>query len=496
MLFSPNNRFRSGNILLSGAVLTFLEIAVISAATLCFSLNSFDRNFYVFFFSFLIFGLLGLIGSRLISFNHEFKAKEIFQLSALNLIGVILVSAFMYLALDLCGSFDAAFLEAVSGLTTTSMTGLSPETLGTSILFFRSISQWVGGFGALLLVFVALPSAGRTDEFDISFARTFTTNSLSQTLRRIAGVYGTLTLLICIGFLLAGMSFFESVCHSFSTVSTGGFSTKNSSIAGFESEAIEWVAASGMTVSGVSFIIWWWMYQKKFTSVRESSEFRVHIGLALISIAAFTFWLRNIGNFSEALRDSYFLSASLLSTTGFTSMDWAFSSGMACVVLLLLGTGAMAGSAGGGYGSGRVLQHIRFVRRELTVQYKPNAVRVVKVSGNVIDERSLLRLQGFTAIFILLVTIGAFLVSISEQGYSTLESLSLSLSALATAGPSLLGGTGSQIADFNTTGNIAVSFLMIIGRLSIFPIAYLGLSLFRTIREGPMRRLRLNRERP
>lgn len=496
MFFSPNNRFRSENILLLGFVLTFLEIAIISAASLCFSLDSVDRNFYVFLCSFLIFGLLGLLGIRVTSFNHEFKAKEVFQLSALNLFGVILASTFIYLALGLCGSFDAAFLEAVSGFTTTSMTGLSPETLETSILFFRSISQWVGGFGALLLVFVALPAAGRTDEFDVSFARTFTTYSLRQTLRRITGVYGTLTLLISIAFLSAGMSFFESVCHSFTTISTGGFSTKNSSIAGFESEAIEWVAATGMAISGVSFIIWWWLYRKKFASVRESSEFRVYIGLALVSIAAFAIYLQNIGNFSEVLRDSYFLSASLLSTTGFTSMDWAFPPGMACVVLLLLGTGAMAGSSGGGYGSGRVLQHYRFVRRELTQQHKPHAVRVVKVSGNVIDERSLQRLQGFTAIFFLLVAIGAFLVSISEQGYSTIESLSLSLSALATAGPSLLGGTGSQIADFNTTGNIVLSFLMIIGRLSIFPIAYLGLSLFRTIREGPMRRLSLNRERP
>ena len=142
-------------------------------------------------------------------------------------------------------------------------------------------------------------------------------------------------------------------------------------------------------------------------------------------------------SFWAVIREGFFLSSSLLSTTGFSTSSWDFPSGMAVMVLLLLGVGAMAGSSGGGYGSARVLQHYRFVRRELTQQLKPSSVRVVKISGKVIDERALQRLHGFTAIFISLVAAGAFLIALANPNSTPIEALSFSLTCLATAGPFL-----------------------------------------------------------
>ena len=168
---------------------------------------------------------------------------------------------------------------------------------------------------------------------------------------------------------------------------------------------------------------------------------------------------------------------------------------MAVIVLLLLGVGAMAGSSGGGYGSARVLQHYRFARRELTQQLKPSSVRVVKISGKVIDERALHRLHGFTAIFISLVGAGAFIIALANPNSTPIEVLSFSLTCLATAGPFIATSPVDSGIEFNTVTHIVSSMLLLLGRLSIFPIAYLGVAFIRTLREGPFRRIRYRAER-
>ena len=480
---------RTVNVVLIAASLSSLEVSLLSVFSLLASLTSLDRNFVVFLVFAVTCGVFGLAALKARSYRNEFTAGEIFQIIALNFAVVILLCSVIYIALGVCSTFDRALLEATSGLSTTSLTNVRPESLGESILLFRSLTQWLGGIGALVMVFVALPAADRTDEFDVSFAKSFTARTVSGTLLRLIKFYSIITLIAGVVFVVAGMTVFDSLCHALTSVSSGGFSTKNASIAGFESGAIEWVVATVMLFTGINMVILWWVWKRKFTKILENSDLRFYLILLTAAIACFSIWRRDIGSFARIVRESFFLSSSLLSTTGFTSVNWEFPSGMTVLVLLLLGVGAMAGSSGGGYGSARVLQHYRFARRELTQQYKPSSVRVVKISGEVIDERALQRLHGFTAIFLSLVAAGAFLIALASPRTGLTQVLSFSLTCLATAGP-FLGSTALDSGiEFNAVTHVVASALMVLGRLSIFPIAYLGVAAFRTFREGPLRRI-------
>ena len=489
MATSPANGVKQNHVFFIATSISLIEISLLSTLSFLTAVTSIDRNFVVFLLFALSSGVIGGIGAARVFKARKFTASEIFQMIATNFAVVILLCSFMYLSLGVCGTFDSALLEAVSGLTTTSLTNLVPESLGESVLLFRSLTQWLGGAGALMLVFVALPAAGRTEEFDVAFAKSITDRTVAKTLVRLTRLYALLTAIVLVAFAIAGMSIFESLCHSLSAVSSGGFSTRNASIAGFESSAIEWVVATVMFFTGMNIVVIWWIWKQKFALISRNSELRLYMLLLVAATISFGVWTRDLGAFGDVVRDGYFLASSLLSTTGFTNGNWEFPSGMSVIVLLLLGIGAMAGSTGGGYGSARLMMHYRFARRELTQQLKPHSVRVVKVSGEVIDERSLHRLHGYTAIFISLVAIGAFFIGLASPESTPIEVLSFSLTCLATAGPFLGSDPFDSGIEFNATTHIVASMLMLLGRLSIFPIAYLGVAAFRTLKEGPLRRV-------
>ena len=169
---------RTVNVVLIAASLSLLEVSLLSAFSFLASLTSLDRNFFVFLVFAATCGVFGLATVKARSHRNEFTAGEIFQIIALNFAVVILLCSVIYIALGVCSTFDRALLEATSGLSTTSLTNVRPESLGESILLFRSLTQWLGGIGALVMVFVALPAADRTDEFDVSFAKSFTARTV------------------------------------------------------------------------------------------------------------------------------------------------------------------------------------------------------------------------------------------------------------------------------------------------------------------------------
>ena len=153
---------KSKNIFLLAASLSFLEVTLLSSLSFLWATTSLDRNFWIFLLFALVTGIFGFLSKRFVRTDREFSAAQIFQVITINFCILSLLCSLIYIAADVRSTFDGALLEAVSGLTTTSLTNISPESLGKSILFFRSASQWMGGLGALMLVFVALPAAGRS----------------------------------------------------------------------------------------------------------------------------------------------------------------------------------------------------------------------------------------------------------------------------------------------------------------------------------------------
>ena len=276
------------------------------------------------------------------------------------------------------------------------------------------------------------------------------------------------------------MGFFDSFAHSLTASSTGGFSTKASSIAFFESGPIEWVLICAMFLGGLNLGIIWWIGRRKIRNIKSNNELRLYLLMFFGGVVLF--WLKGdfIGSFSYQVRDASFKVASLLSTTGFVNKDWEFSSGISAIALLLLATGGMAGSPGSGFGVHRLIALIKYLRRELTRKYNRQAIRKIKVSGEVVNERELDKLQGYTAIFIFIIAMGSFLISLDNESLRIEDSIAVSLSAFVTAGPPITEAT--LAIEYGIIGNFTLSVLMVVGRLSILPAAYMILKLSQSIK--------------
>ncbi len=417
----------------------------------------------------------GLASSYLLfkwsGFPKVTKASEVFSISVTFFTSFIGFGSLVYLSSGIVQTLDAGIWEATAGITTTAVSSVDPESLSSSMHIFRSLTQWVGGLCALSLVFIATPISAKDDIASSGYASKIFSRSPVERIKQLASIYSVLTATIFLGYWLAGMGLFDAICHSFTTSSTGGLSTKALSIASFNSAAIEWVATIGMLVGGLNIGILWWLLKGKFKAIRRNTELRLYC--LLFVTASLIFWWKletEMAVFTE-LRSAFFLAASLISTTGYLTTGWDFVSGMTAIALLLLATGAMAGSTGGGFGMHRLLEIIKYLRREITLSYRPNAVRAIKVSGEEVEDRELDKLHGYTATFILIVAGGAFLVSLASQNMNLEESISLALSAFVTSGPSFID-QGSASIDHNAVTHIALSLLMLVGRLSIFPIAY------------------------
>ena len=415
--------------------------------------------------------------------------SEIFSFTFAFLVSFIVVQSCLYLATGVVSTLDAAILESTSSITTTAISTLDPDSLTSSMHTFRSLTQWVGGLFALFLVFVATPITSNSDNPSAGYGPKIFSRKPAKRMREITILYLGLTLITFVALFLAGMGAFDSFAHSLSASSTGGFSTRSSSIASFESAAIEWTLICSMFVGGLNVGLIWWVGKGKFVHIRSNNELRLYLVMFFGGVGLF--WLKGdlVGPFSHQLRDAFFKLSSLFSTTGFVNDGWRFSSGITAVALLILAVGGMAGSPGGGFGIHRLIELMKYLRRELTRKYNRQAVRKIKVSGEVVNERELGKLQGFTAIFIFIVASGAFLLALDNSSLSIADVISISVSAFVTAGPAITE-SGSE-NSYGLLGNVALSMLMIVGRLSILPAAYMVLKLSRSAKLN-LRGLRAN----
>tara|TARA_Y100001936_G_scaffold82491_1_gene81152 strand:+ start:20665 stop:22188 length:1524 start_codon:yes stop_codon:yes gene_type:complete len=408
------------------------------------------------------------------------KPSEVFTFSFYFILIFIAFQSALLLASGVVDTIDVAILESASGITTTAISTLNPETLPTSIKLSRSLTQWVGGLGALFYVFVATPISSSGDNPSAAYAPKIFSRKPLKRMQEISILYIGLTICVFAALNVAGMGLFDSFAHSLTTSSTGGFSTKVSSISSFQSGPIEWVLICAMFLGGLNLGIIWWIGRKKLQSIKSNNELRLY--LVMFFGGAALFWLKGdfVGPFDYQVRDAFFKVSSLLSTTGYTNTGWEFSSGISAIALLLLATGGMAGSPGSGFGVHRLIELIKYLRRELTRKYNRQAIRKIKVSGEVVNERELDKLQGYTAIFIFIIATGSFLLSLDSESLQIEDSIAVSLSAFVTAGPPIT--EAGLTNEYGILGNSTLSVLMVVGRLSILPAAYMVLKLSQTIK--------------
>jgi len=374
-------------------------------------------------------------------------------------------------------SFSSAFFEAISGFTTTGATVYSNiEALPHFILFHRSLTHWLGGMGVIVLGVGLLSIINPTGSLSLFKAEAtgITVEKLTPKIKDTAlilwGVYIALTLFDALFLKLFGMNWFDAINHAFSTISTGGFSTKNSSLGYFNNYAIFWVTTIFMVLSGINFLVHVKLFYKDFSGYKnEETIWYISIFLILSTILTFVHAGKGV-EFDDAATHSFFTIASVMTTTGFATTDYSLWGHLAIgVVFVAMLIGGNTGSTAGGIKIIRYLIIFKTLFAELKRILHPNAHISVFIDGKKISSTILTSTFGF--FFIYVMTTVLLSIYIYARGYDTMTSVSGALALVGNIGPGFGNvGPANNFANFNDIDKIIFSIAMIIGRLEFYTV--------------------------
>ena len=378
--------------------------------------------------------------------------------------------------------FIDAFFETVSGFTTTGSSILSDvEALDRSLLYWRSFTHWVGGMGVLVFLLAVAPGGSGDKGFTMHLLRAESpgpdVSKLVPKMRRSAMIlyliYIVLTVMNAVFLLAGGMSLFESVCTAFGTAGTGGFGTKNDSLASY-SPYIQNVCTVFMFLFGVNFSCYYLLLLRQFKAVFKDEELRLYVGLAVLSVILIVLNIRPMyATLGETLRHAAFQVSSIMTTTGFATTNFdlwpGFSKG---ILLMLMVVGACAGSTGGGLKCARVLLLFKSLRRNIRQVLNPKKVQVVRQNERIMDEKILRSTDAYLAAYVIVIIISYLLISLDN--FSTGTNLSAVLACFNNIGPGLEAvGPSCNFSAFSDFSKFVLILDMLAGRLEIFPILVL-----------------------
>ena len=377
-------------------------------------------------------------------------------------------------------SFADCLFESCSGFTTTGATILTEiESLPRGVLLWRSFTHWLGGMGVLVLATAIVPKLGIRSHY-LTQAETpgpvFSklVPKQSQTSKIQYGIYCFLTLLETLCLRAAGMPWYDSLIHAFSSAGTGGFSNRNASVGAYGSAAVEMIITVFILLFSINFAMYFLLLSRRLRDILESDELRFFLAVVFLSTALITWNISPLyGSLWESLRYAVFQVASIISTTGFATADFAlwpqFSQ---MIIILLMFCGACAGSTGGGMKCSRVLVLLRAIRREIHRIVHPNQVEVVRLDGKVVEEDTLRSITTFVGCYLLVILLAGLVIA--RDGFSFSVSFSSALTCVSNVGPGLEAvGPSGNFAAFSLPSKLVMSLCMIIGRLEIFPILVL-----------------------
>ncbi len=393
------------------------------------------------------------------------------------------------LPLLLSGDFtsftDAAF-ESISGFTTTGASVLtSVEDAGKGVLFWRALTHWLGGMGFIVLSIAILPFLGVGGmQLYKAEAPSPTPDRLAPRIRDTASalwkVYLILTALEVVLLLAGGMDWFDSVCHAMATMATGGFSTKNASMGGFDSAYLQWVVTVFMVLAGVNFTLHFMLFRGKPRAYPRDEEWRFYMivyGLVTLGVGM-GLWIAAGAGFEEGLRAAAFQVATVLTTTGFATTDYSLWPAFCLALIIpLMFVGGSAGSTGGGPKCMRVWVIFKQTYSELLRLVHPRVVAPVKLSGRSVEPEVLASVWGFLGLY--LATFILVGVALSAMGLGITDSFSASIACLGNIGPGLGSvGPAGNYAHLPALGKWVLSVAMIVGRLEIYTVLVLLLPEF------------------
>ncbi|BBG65972.1 potassium uptake protein TrkH [Hydrogenimonas sp.] len=411
--------------------------------------------------------------------KHELNLGIRESILSVNILWLLLgVAGAIPLLLYTPVSASSAFFEAISGFTTTGATVYSDiESLPKLILFHRSLMHWLGGMGIIVLGVGLLSVINPTGSLALFKSESTgirmekLTPKIKNTALSLWVVYVVLTLADILLLKMFGMGWFDAVNHAFSTVSTGGFSTKNSSLGAFESDGIVWTTTIFMLLSGINFLAHLKLYFRDFSGY-GSEEVKWYLTIFFILALTLTAVHEDLGSDTlyYTIKHSFFTIASVMTTTGFATVDYGAWSNLAvAVIFVAMLIGGNAGSTAGGV---KVIRYV-IIYKTLFSEFKrilhPNAMISVFVDGNKMKERILSATFGFFFLYIL--TVAALCVYIYARGFDAMTALSGALAMVGNIGPGFsLVGPSENFAFFSDMDKIVLSIGMIVGRLECYTV--------------------------
>ncbi len=424
--------------------------------------------------------IVGFLLSRKKPKQVEFFAKEGYASVAL---GWIVLSAVGCLPFVLSGeipSFHDAMFEIISGFTTTGASILNDvEALSQCMLIWRSFSHWVGGMGVLVFVMAVLPLAGGENNLQLMKAESPgpSVSKLLPKLRETAitlyKIYFVMTILQIVLLIISGMPVFHAVCLSFGTAGTGGFGVLNSSVGSYTTIQ-QGIITVFMMLFGVNFSFYFLILYKKVKEAVHMEEVRWYFIIYFSATALIVInRLSQADSLFENIHHALFQAASIMTTTGFSTVDFdLWPTASKTVLLALMFIGACAGSTGGGMKVSRIILYFRYVKREIQGFIHPRSVRVTKLEGEVIDEGVAHSLFAFLAAYVLIFSLSVLFISFDGFDFETI--FSAVAATFNNIGPGFSGvGATCNFADYSVLSKIILSLDMLIGRLEIFPILVL-----------------------
>ena len=406
--------------------------------------------------------------------NMTIYAKEGLIIVATAWIFWSLAGALPFVLSKSIPSYVDAFFETVSGFTTTGSTILTEiEGLPKGILFWRSLTHWVGGMGVLVFVMV-LTSLDEKNSMHLMRAEVPGPDKLVPkargTARILYGMYFALTTIEVVFLLAGGMNLFDAVTHAFSTAGTGGFSNRAASVSFYDSAYIDGVITVFMILFGINFNLYFFILLKDWKSILKNEELWAYLGIVGVSIAIITGNILKIyGTVAHAFRYASFQVGSIITTTGFATADYdQWPELSKSILLALMFVGACAGSTGGGIKVSRLLIIVKSIRREVRKMLHPNAVTIIKVNGKKIGQDTLKNVNLYLTCYIIIMIVSILLVSIDNFDFAT--TFSGVLTTMSNVGPGISKvGPVMNFHPFSTVSKLVFCFDMLIGRLEIFP---------------------------
>ena len=411
--------------------------------------------------------------------NKTMYAKEGFVIVALSWFLISIFGAIPFYISGAIPNFIDAFFETASGFTTTGASILkNVEALPKSMLMWRSFTHWIGGMGVLVLLVAILPLSGSKNMFLIRAESpgpevNKLVSRVGSTAKILYGMYLFFTVTEIIFLLAGGFDLFEALTISFGTAGTGGFAILNSGLASY-SPYIQIVVTVFMILFGVDFSVYYLLIMRRFKAAFRSEEVRMYIGVVIAASLVIALNCMHIfKNFGVALRYSAFQVASVITTTGYATTDFNMWPELSKTILvLLMFSGACAGSTGGGIKVSRLMLLAKSIKKEIKIAVHPQRIYKVKMSGRIVEHETVRAVNVFLAAYLLIFAVSLLIISINGFDFTT--NFTSVLATLNNIGPGLnMVGPAGNFSAFSSLSKLVFIFDMIAGRLEIFPLLVL-----------------------